>query len=1295
MLVIVFIFLSTNLYIFNKALCSFIVHPSLADIFIENVRENIFISPAKVTSKKLATPHCSSDDDSSCHNINTCEYPFSQNGEDISKNYSDERVAYMHTSPFYYTTPNDKIGIDIDLEIQKEEEKEHKKEKEILDKNDYNIFYSSINFILDNISILFKQINKNKTNTYNKLLYPSHFIDINKTYVLSKSNKINKNNKHKIKGSRLGEHIDDLKTYSFIEPLSLAIDEIDFNSFFENIWNENRFNYIFLKEDTKNENANNTINDQNNYLISNYEHMKKGSKIDNLTNYNVEAQTEVNNLKSNVMESILENTTSNNINVDDEAEYLYRHSDAEHFGEINNAATATATTTSGSNKTNEYHKNFDLNFYINKVFKQHHIIEETNFERVLMNNKKMNIGICTKEKKKKKKNFNFIHLFKKNLKNATLNKFISREKLKKYIYASSKLKKEEQEYTCIFFRSMKNFELIFYVNKDKEKKSLNFSDRTLYKEWKNKNLNKSKLSMLSTNILNNLNNYDYQYNKYIYKLHTDFIGVCKMVTPINIYKKKMILDFFFNINTCYNSDYISKDIYFDAKVKEDIILGGVWSYAIPKRVRNVIKMEENFEKNENKHKYIYRGDRTGGNTLTDPIESAASSNNNNYADKASGLHRNRKEKSKIYVMEKVLNPNVDPSKRFKRMKKLNLYTSKLNNELDEKSEHSYIINGIAENNNGILLLSKKGILKFKTPIVLSELYIEFYQNPLYNLVCKDGNISNEVKEGGIAKSHGSLPSTGTSENNKPECKYKNVEYVYLFFNFYLNDNNKFTTKIDVNIEDLKGVDHNGTPVFYLNVLDYLKNNIQQYRINKIEIEYSFYPILQKFAFFDHTNLPFYISLNNIIINKSEKIFNYVPIFYTANDNFLNMVRNFKSYQMKLNQDISKNGKLNGSNNNAYEDNMGNEKNGWTDIFNSSMNNEEDDLEDEDRDYIFSDVSNRGNSTNMKDDDEVGKNAQSSTHQDYPYFERTEKDGRNRSPSFNSFSIFTSLNEKIFYHHVTKYTCTNDVCVSLGNDNLKYNLYKNGDTIYDRDTKDGEPTAYTNPKLELDDNIEICPLFEINNNVIIDKIQKEYFDFIRKEMEHHELNNIENIVAYNMKKLYFYEYINRIYIIPPYIKGIIINYEKKKENFIYDLYTNLFYIINPYFEKNYYNDTRTFFDTIYIYTALIPIESDLYNFNYLSENNLTLKQMQGPNAQTIFKNVIPLTKYEDYYNPNMNQANMIKIKIRNLNLNDITEQFVELTQGEGYQKNIVDLIKNAIKSSMTDNSDGEVPNQQTA
>ncbi|CAD2088140.1 conserved Plasmodium protein, unknown function [Plasmodium vinckei brucechwatti] len=1292
MLAIVFIFLSTSLYIFNKALCNFIVHPSLADIFIENVRENIFISPAKVTSKKLTTPHCSSDDDSSCHNINTWEYPFSRNGEDISENYSDEKVAYMHTNPFYYSILNDKIGIDIDLEIKKEEEKEHKKEKEILDKNDYNIFYSSINFILDNVSNFFKQMNKNKTSTYNQLLYPSHFIDMNKTYILSKSNKINKNNKHKIKGSRLGEHIDDLKTYSFIEPLSLAIDEIDFNSFFENIWNENRFNYIFLKEDKKNENLNNTINDQNNYLINNYENMKKEGDIDNLTNYNLDTQANTSYLKSHIKENILENTISSNIYADDETDYLYRHSNPEHFWKINNVATAT----SDSNKTNEYYKSFDLNFYISKVLKQHHIIEETDFEQVLMNNKKVNIGICAKEKKKKKKkkHLNFVQLFQNHLKNATLKKFIYREKLKKYIYRNRKLKKKEKEYTCIFFRSMENFELIFYANKDGEKKSLKFSDHTLYEEWKDKNLNKSKLSMLSTNILNNLNNYNYQYNKYIYKLHTDFTGVCKMVAPINMYKNKMLLNVFFNINICYNNDYISKDIYFDTKAKEDIILGGVWSYAIPKRVRNVIKMEGKFGKNENKHKYIYKDDRTGGNNLIESVENIENNSNNNYVNKFNDLNRNRKEKSKIYIMEKVLNPNVDPSKRFKRMKKLNLYKNKLDEKFNEKSERSYIIKDIVENSNGILLLSKKGFLKFKTPIVLSELYIEIHKNPLYNLVCKNANISNEVKERNISKLQTNFSSNVNKEKGKPECKYKNVEYVYLFFNFYLNDNNKFTVKMDVNIEELKRDDYNSAPVFYLNVLDYLKNNIQQYRINKIEIEYSFYPIIRKNAFYDHTNLPFYISLNNMIINKSEKIYNYVPIFYTSRDNFLKVLRNVKSYQMKSNQDIYKNGKISGSNNNAYEDNIGAEQNEWTDIFNSSLNNEEDDLDDDDEDYIFSDVSSRGNSTNMKDDDEIEKNGQSSTHQDYPYFELTEKDSKNRPPNFNSFSIFTSLNEKIFYRHVTKYTCTNDVCVLLGDENLKYNFYKNRGITYDRSTKNRRTSAHTNGKLELDDKIEILPLFEINNNIITDKIQKEYFDLLRKEMEHYELNSVENIIAYNMKKLYFYEYIDKIYIIPPYIKGIIINYEKKNEHFIYDLYTNLVYIIQPYFEKNYYNDTRTFFDTIYIYTALIPIESDLYNFNFLSENNLTLKQMQGPNTQTIFKNVIPLTKYEDYYTPNINQANMIKIKIMNLDLNEITERFVELTQGEGYQKNIIDLIKNAIKNSLVDNSNGEMYNQPT-
>ncbi|CXI19408.1 conserved Plasmodium protein, unknown function [Plasmodium berghei] len=1337
MLAIVFIFLISSFYIFNKTSCNLIVHPSLTDIFVENVRDNIFILPTKVTNKKLKTPHCSSDDDNSCHNINKDKYIFSQNINDVLENHNNEKVAYMHRNPFYFTTLNDNKSINIDLEIKKEECKIYK------NKNNYNIFYNSVNFILDNVSFFFKKINKNKTNNFNQLIYPSYFIDINKTYILNQSYQINENSKHKIKGSRLGEHIDDLKTYSFIEPLSLAIDEINFNNFFENIWNGNRFNYIFLKEDKTNENINNNNdqnNEQNNYLLYNYDQIRKNDKINSLKNYAFDTQTKVKNLKNHLKESILENTTSSSIIPEEKTKDLYRYNDVENLEKINNID---FDDNNSSSKANEYHTSFDLknnsdlNLSINKIFKEYQINEETDFEHVLMNNKKLNIGICTKEKKKKYLNFD--HFFKNSLKSGTLKKIIFRKQLTKYKYGNNELVKYEQEYTCIFFRYMENLEFIFYVNKNREKKSLKFSDYTLYEKWKNKNFNKSKLSMLSTNILHNLKNYDYKYNKYIYKLHTDFIGVCKMMAPINMYKNKMLLDFFFNINICYDSNYISKHIYFDNKIKDDIILGGVWSYGISKKVKSIGKeIKKKYEQKDDKHNYIYGEYRNSEKYFTNPIETTKRciNNDNDCINKFISSNANGKKKSKIYIMEKVLNPNVEASKRFKRMKELNLYI----NNLEEKSERDYIIKDIITNNNGILLLSKKGFIKFKTPIVLSELYIEIHPNPLYNLICKNDNISDEIKKGGISKSQVSFSSNVNKEENKTECKYKNIQYIYLFFNFYINDNNKFNIKIDVNIEHLKKIDINNdtTPIFYLNVLDYLKNNIHQYRINKIEIEYSFYPISQKNAFFDHNNLPFYISLNNIIINKSEQIFKYIPIFFTHNNNFIALLKNnFKNYRMKLNQDISKNNKqneyskkINNKNENNNNNNNRYEQNEWASIFSSSMNdqeninlindqnNEENAWKNEDRDYIFSDISNRGNSTNFIDEINVGKNGKNNTHQDSLYIDQVEKNDKNKLTSFNSFCIFTSLNEKMFYQYLTKYICTNDGCLAPENNVLKYNFYKHGkeyqnknndtifnqnknndtifnqnknnDTIFNQNKNNDTINVYTVIKSSFDDNIEILPLSEIDNNIIIEKIQKEYFDSLKKEMEYHKsTNTVESNVAYNMKKIYFYEYIDKRYIIPPYIKGILINYEKKNEKFLYDLYNNLLYIIQLNLEKNNYNYTRNIFDTIYIYTALIPIESDLFNFNFLSENNLTLKQIQGSNTQTIFKNLIPFTKYDDFYTSNNPKSNMIKIKIMDFNLYDITENFVELNQGEEYQKNIVNLIKTAIKDSLIDN-----PNEET-
>ncbi|ETB58429.1 hypothetical protein YYC_04031 [Plasmodium yoelii 17X] len=403
MLAIIFTFLISNFYISNKSECNLIVHPSIADVFVENIRENIFILPTKVTNKKLITPECLSDDDNSCHNINKDKYIFSQNINDVLENLNNEKVAYMHRNPFYLIR-NDNKNINIDLEIKKEEEKIYKKEMLNKNKNNSNIFYNSINFILDNVFYFFKKINKNKTNNLNQLIYPSYYIDLNKTYILSQPNKINKNNKHKIKGSRLGEYIDDLKTYSFIEPLSLAIDEINFNNFFENIWSENIFNYIFLKENKRNDNVNN--NDHNNYLIYNYDHVRKKDKINSLKNYAFDTQTKVKNLKNHLKETILENKMSSSINPEEKTEHLYGHNDVEKLKKINNMNFGH----DDDSKRNERRTRFDLkndsdlNLSINKIFKDYEINEESDFEHVLMNNKKLNIGICTKEKKKKKKN---------------------------------------------------------------------------------------------------------------------------------------------------------------------------------------------------------------------------------------------------------------------------------------------------------------------------------------------------------------------------------------------------------------------------------------------------------------------------------------------------------------------------------------------------------------------------------------------------------------------------------------------------------------------------------------------------------------------------------------------------------------------------------------------------------------------------------------------------------------------------------------------------------------------------
>ncbi|CRG93122.1 conserved Plasmodium protein, unknown function [Plasmodium gallinaceum] len=1280
MLFFKFILISLFIFIYSEILCNLIIHPSLADFFVENFRDNIYISSNNVINKKLSSPYCSSCDRLDCHNINI-EDDQNENEKKITKKKErcDEedqiKYIYLHTNPFYTTIKEEIINKD------KKEKGNNKK---------YNIFYKFFHFLLDTFSFFTKTDSQIKNS---KKFYSSYFIDKSKTNILSNSNNLtNNNNKYKIKGLYLGENLGDIRNLSFLSPLSLAIDEINFNQIFKHAWDNSYSNYIFLKSsnsyiDKKSNDIekHNLIKEKNYIFEENYENIDK--KKDNKEGKHIyDRQDEYENNNDNNDDINFNNSfyfiNNNNLLL----KYIMRsNEDSEYLKILKKIENEISLNTSSI------------------ILKKLNIGMQNNFDEVFKNNKNLNVGICTREKKKK----SFLQIIKNNLKSQTLNRLLFKKKKKK--------KNTNYTFGCVFFHSIENSELIFdlkkainsndnnsqydnnshinyngefnknhekdnllYMNK-KDNESIKVSDNIIYKEWKKLNSNKSKLFMLSTNVLSNLKKYkDYNYSKNIYKLQIDYNGICKNVVFIYKYHKKMLLNFLFQLDVCYNNNYINKNIlfnYLNTNIRANFILKGVWNYGILKNIINIKSYNDTLKNNNNNYNenvinkynddylkkiyfnenfYIY-------NDLYD-LKSFE-----NQKGKIIDDNLNFNEKGKIYLNEQVLHSRIRAHERFKRMKLLNIE----NNTPQEKEEYAFLINKIIKENNYILLLSKKGIIEFETPVVLTELFIGIHSNPLYKLLCKKKNISKMSPDINLIYNENNK-SDYLNKYIKINCSHNKPHFIYIFFNFFLNDNKKYNLKLEIQIDYFKKFKNSEDfPFQYLNVLNYLKNNINYYRINRIEIEYSFFPFLQKDEFFDHSTLPFYISINNMIINQSKKVYNYVPIFYTSKINFLQVIsRNAKNKIKKKSSEI-KDMKNIKKDNKSY-------------IFEEKINKEN--YQNEEK----SEKKNELYSTNFLKLFHIEK---SEEKQHNPIFNNKNNNNKKNSINFNSFSIFTSISEKIFMKHLTQYICTSSKCIYEKDtmDFLLNNLRKKYKQKKKNLNNKRVENLYIHNHLNFSfEPILINPFFELKNNIKEEKlseIQNEYFNFLKTDLSKYLKEDTKNIVAYNMKNLYTFEFINKKYVIPPYNKGIFINFEIKNDKIFYDPFNNFSYI-NQELKENFYNDTRKVFDTIYIYSALLPAESDLFDFNYLTKNKLTLKRIQSKNAKTMFKNVIPFTRYEDFYDFNQEYSQKIfDFNILDFKDNSFNNEIIELTIDENlYKTKIIDFIQNKLKKALQLNSE---------
>ncbi|SBT31281.1 conserved Plasmodium protein, unknown function [Plasmodium ovale wallikeri] len=1315
---------------FLSVSCNLTIHPSLVDFFVESFRDHLFVSPNHVMSKRLAKPKCTSCDDFDCHHINTGKERYTHENDTTEKEKKremhDEReegkYSYLHTTPLYTTLKYNAQEMPLKGEYMENEEKLEKSEND-----EGNFFHRFFSLLSQKFSFLFSKKERMRVSNSTDI-YPSYTIDSERTSILGDPTEQPKrsNNKYKVKGMYLGEHIDDLKSYSFLSPLSLAIDEINFNNILYHAWENAYSSYTFLKRSevfpggsgggsgggssggSSSGSSSGSSGGESSGAREQEAHQQGGQS---------QERREFSAYKESV--SHMEGTTSHTggatktntpLRINGERDVEEKMMDQNESVEYQSFL-----------KILEKEKNMDS--ASREIFKMLNIKEENNFDDIFMNNKKVKVGICTKEERRnkiKERKLSFLQIIKWVLPNEKLTKILLRKKWKK----KKEILHDKHTFSCVFYKSIDNSVLLFYLNRKEEKFSssqVEVTDEALYEEWQKENilnvenvntLGESKLYMLSTNMLRNLRKYkNNSYEKNIYKLHNDYTGISKLVIPMHTYQKQMFLNFMFVIEICYSNDYINENIkfkYLNSGIDANFTLVGTWIYGFPTKTtfaKNIKKesqssditsinpfyreYQSNIDNDLHIYNELYSWDRTESISGMNRIHEINRHTSRRYHATDNAATSNifsspLSDRGRIYLHEQILNIKVDPAERVKRMKLLNFGGKKI----EEKMEHSSLMsNFLKQRNNDVFLFSRKGTIKFNYPLVLSELYIRFQSNPLYHFVCKKSNsflgsngniISNEKRH-----VHGQV----INYMNRLRCTYNKINYVYIFFNFFLNNNKKYGVKLEVHVDHFKQFSrHRDVPFEHINVMNYLKSNINQFRINKIEIIYSFSPFQVANETLDHTALPFYVAINSLILNKSEKVYNYIPIFYTTNLNFLHLLgRNAQGGGDKsdLSGTTQSGGEVDGEVGGEVSGEVGGEVGGEVSGEVGGEVGGEAGAETAEENAR----QEEGEWTRDWENEETVDGEKIDLYEDTNEEDTEEEDSHNYVNS-NSFSIFTSVGEEIFLKHLTRYKCTMRSCEYEGDDGhwldrrnfVLPNLgeRKNGGIFSPR--RNIQINPHNQEKTTERDQIESVELYEDYMHVLKSKVLKK--DTNGNHNHNHNHHHHHHLAAYTMDYLYNFEFVEEKYVIPPYNRGILINFEKENEQLFCDLYNNFFYIKRE-LNENTYNDTRKDFKTIYIYSALLPTESDVFNFNHLTKNNLTLKYIQNENAKTIFKNIIPQTTYEEFYHMHKPlHKKVIDINIFDMNGNVYSTEFVGLSPEDSlYKTKIIEFIQRKLKNAL--------------
>ncbi|ETW57122.1 hypothetical protein PFUGPA_00899, partial [Plasmodium falciparum Palo Alto/Uganda] len=510
-------YIRNNLYIlllyifciYSRCLCNISLHPSLADFFVENLRDNIFISTNNVINKKLTNLECSSDDFLECHNINKEK----EHGMDKRNDTNININTNINTDTYTYNNNNDDIGIrkgNTNKLYLKENDKKYQDiyKKDMQQKNktkqNDNIFYKLFSSFINIIFPIFKRKEKNEITTIQNKWYSSYIIDYKKTNILytpdnSSNNYYVEKKKNKIKGLHLTEHIGNINDTSVLTPLSLAIEELKFSNIFKHVWEGTYTNIVFL------ENTGSSSNHDN-------------EKIKQFNNININNNDSIKGMKGN-MNRMDENKYNHYNKYDypgttDSSQNHHIHQGAKklkHFldYEKNSLLVKYIKKSNGQNQYFNILKVVENEVPLeiaSNILESLNIKEENNFEDVFKNNKNVNVGICTRDtlREMTKPFFLFFRIFNRILveKSKKLDFILSNRKYKTHDNINSKSRNiSEYTYACVFLKSIENSEVSISLRNNKYMKcscnnlyNNNKKDNNIYDDKYNKKDNNIKAS---------------------------------------------------------------------------------------------------------------------------------------------------------------------------------------------------------------------------------------------------------------------------------------------------------------------------------------------------------------------------------------------------------------------------------------------------------------------------------------------------------------------------------------------------------------------------------------------------------------------------------------------------------------------------------------------------------------------------------------------------------------------------------------------------------------------------------